>query len=136
MVRRNPLVVSSACLTVCLSSLLSLSFLLWSFSLCISLSLSLSLLSPLSPLSSLSSLSSFPLYILSLLSLSLRSPCLIPLLEYENHEEYPDGMPPIVLAGNKLDLEKNREVSAASAQVLADKWNAKLIETRYLLSLS
>jgi len=49
--------------------------------------------------------------------------------EYENRQEYPDGMPPIVLVGNKLDLERHREVSVASGQALAEKWNAKFFET-------
>jgi len=49
--------------------------------------------------------------------------------EYENRQEYPDGMPPIVLVGNKHDLEKNREVSTASGQALAEKWNAQFFES-------
>jgi len=49
--------------------------------------------------------------------------------EYENTVEYPDGIPPIVIVGNKLDLERNREVQAASGEAQAAKWNARFLET-------
>jgi len=49
--------------------------------------------------------------------------------EYENVVEYSDGMPPIVLVGNKLDLERNREVPTASGEAQAVKWNARFLES-------
>jgi len=38
-------------------------------------------------------------------------------------------MPPIVLVGNKLDLERNREVPTASGEAQAVKWNARFLES-------
>ena len=36
---------------------------------------------------------------------------------------------PIVLVGNKSDLEKERKVTSAEAKQLADEWKAEYIET-------
>jgi small GTP-binding protein len=40
-----------------------------------------------------------------------------------------DGDVSFVLAGNKCDLEKERQVARADAQAVADKYHAKFIET-------
>jgi len=39
------------------------------------------------------------------------------------------GKVPIVLVGNKADLESKRQVPTIEGQKLADKWNSRLVET-------
>lgn len=52
--------------------------------------------------------------------------------EYLSNEEgETDGkIPPIVLVGNKVDLERQRKVTTAQGQALAAQWGAKFFETR------
>lgn len=49
----------------------------------------------------------------------------------ENVEDSPGGKPPpIVLVGNKLDLERQRKVPHAQGLALANQWGAKFFEVR------
>ena len=51
--------------------------------------------------------------------------------EYLNEDEESGGkIPPIVLVGNKVDLDRQRKVSTAQGQALATQWGAKFFETR------
>jgi small GTP-binding protein len=48
--------------------------------------------------------------------------------EYSHIDTYPSGAPPILLVGNKLDLQQNRKVPLGMAEAVASKHNAKIIE--------
>lgn len=50
--------------------------------------------------------------------------------EYLNEEESGGKIPPIVVVGNKCDLDKQRRVPTAQGQALAAQWGAKFFETR------
>lgn len=50
-----------------------------------------------------------------------------------NDDGETDGkIPPIVLVGNKCDLDKQRKVTTAQGQALATQWGAKFFETRHV----
>jgi len=50
--------------------------------------------------------------------------------EYLHNETDPAGaLPPVVLIGNKLDMEDQRKVPTSHGQALADQWGAKFFET-------
>lgn len=40
-----------------------------------------------------------------------------------------EGRPPMILVGNKTDLESERTVSREAGQALAGKWNCSFLET-------
>ncbi len=39
------------------------------------------------------------------------------------------GLPPLILVGNKTDLENERAVSREAGQALASQWNCPFVET-------
>jgi GTPase KRas protein len=47
----------------------------------------------------------------------------------EELSQYRDSLPPIIIVGNKIDLESERQVSKEQARTIADKWNCLWYET-------